>query len=52
MIVYRRTVDEAVDLDTDVIQVGCNIHGSFLVQAEEHLDGKGCPICDYLDKKD
>lgn len=34
--------------DNDVVEVYCRDHGKFYVQAGEHLAGKGCPICDFL----
>ena len=48
MRVYRLIDDGTVD-DNDVVEIGCKIHGRFFVKAAEHLEGRGCTICDYLD---
>lgn len=32
------------------VVIGCSIHGDFEIFAREHLDGKGCPICEKSDK--
>jgi len=36
--------EDSIDLTKDV-PVTCRIHGLFMVNAQAHLDGLGCPDC-------
>lgn len=40
----REPIGDTIDLTRDIV-VRCPKHGEFVVNAQAHLDGKGCPQC-------
>ena len=44
---YRATVYRSA---AEKLEIGCPVHGSFWQKADNHLLGKGCPICGWQPK--